>query len=126
MKISMAMAATALLNDTFPNPFAFLLALAAWALPPVVIVWVVVRLARKRDVPWPSALAAAAIFVGLLILAILADAQFPRVKPLETVIHFVADCLLPPALMLLAPFGALDAPLSRPGTTQSATVHLAL
>ena len=126
MNKSTRIAAVLLLNDTFPNPFGVLAALAAWVLPIVVIVWVGVRLARRREVPWPSPVIAAGLFVGLFVLAILADTRLPAARAIENAIGFIATPFLFPALMLNVPFDFVDPALSHPTAKAAAAGHLAL
>lgn len=118
--------AIVLLNDTFPNPLAVLVALATLILPVVVMSWLTVRLVRKRPVRWPSPILALGLFVGLFVLAILADMRFPHVHAVESVIDAVASVLLLPGLMVSLPLGLTDSPASQRTAGQSANEHLLL
>src|SRR5690242_8401121 len=103
-----AAAAVVLLNDTFPNPLFVLVALAAFSLPVIVVSWTAVRLVRKQPIPWPSPILAIGLFVGLFLLAILADVRFPSARALESLIGAIATPLVFPGLMLAGPLGLLD------------------
>ena len=122
----MPVPAAFLLNDTFPNPFGILIFLASWVVPIVMTAWVGRRVVRREPVPWPSPIFAVLLFIGIFVVAILADMRFPTAPRVESAVGAVATCILFPALMLAMPLDLVHPIASQSSAADVRTEHLAL